>query len=68
MTLIFWADINGASEPGNYLFRDGHAEVAEKHVDLWKEEPAGFFKASRFVEVGTTNVRYQLSSFDAPRW
>ena len=58
---INWFDVDQASEPGEYNFRDGMIQIRRKHLDFWKKDPTAMLILVRFLPTIGTRQAYGLS-------
>lgn len=63
---IAWSDVDQASEPGEYYFRDGIIRIKRKHLNIWKKDADATFTLVRFVPTTGTVQIYGLSPDNLP--
>jgi hypothetical protein len=63
MKQICWADVEHTETPGSYPFLDGTVEIKERHIEIWKSNPAALFQVMPLQ--GLDDVpRYALGSWE----
>ena len=53
--------------PGSYPFLDGTVDVRERHIEIWKSNPAALFQVNPSNEFNETPPRYVRPADQGPR-
>jgi hypothetical protein len=64
MKKIAWADVEHTETPGSYPFLDGMVDIAERHIQMWKSNPATLFQVNPSNGINETPRRYVLGSWE----
>jgi hypothetical protein len=63
MKKISWADVEHTEMPGSYPFLDGMVDIAGRHIEIWKSNPAALFQVNPTDGINET-PRYALGSWE----
>jgi hypothetical protein len=63
MKKICWADVEHTETPGSYPFLDGTVDINERHIEIWKSNPAALFQVTPFQGFNDA-PQYALGSWE----